>query len=119
MKVSLLRPSNWLLTKDEVNLKYLLERFEKNAPFIQNLKQHIPETITQKELETLKALGFITIDRNHQEPNFRFTDKGISHFAKKKMQRRDTFVRSFILPIIVAFITGSISAIITIWLSKQ
>lgn len=110
--------SNWFLTRDEINLKRLLKNFENTAPFIPGIKQHIPETITLKDLETLGALGFITIDRNQQDPGFRFTDKGIAHFAEKNMQRRDTFLRSFALPIIVAFVTGTISAVLTLWLSK-
>ncbi|MGF1993023.1 hypothetical protein [Enterococcus casseliflavus] len=118
MDIYRLYPNNWFLTKDEVNLKKLLIKFEKNSPYIPSIKQLIPETIVLKDLETLNALGFISIDRNHQDPGFRFTDKGIAHFAEKNMQRRDTFLRSFALPIIVAFVTGTISAVITLWLSK-
>lgn len=118
MDFSRLFPSNWFLTKDEINLKKLLHKFEKTAPFIREIGQPIPSFISQKDLQTLQSLGFIIIDRNQQNPSFLFTDKGIAHFANKKMQRRDTFLRSFILPIIVAFVTGSISALLTLWLSK-
>lgn len=118
MDFSRLFPSNWFLTKDEINLRKLLHKFEKTAPFIREIGQPIPSFISQKDLQTLQSLGFIIIDRNQQNPSFLFTDKGIAHFANKKMQRRDTFLRSFILPIIVAFVTGSISALLTLWLSK-
>ncbi|MDT1943356.1 hypothetical protein AB6883_12835 [Carnobacterium maltaromaticum] len=70
------------------------------------------------DIEYLEAKGLIeTKGYNDFNYEIRFTNKGLTYFDDKQIKRKEYFLKSFVTPAIVAFITTIIINYVIPWIA--
>lgn len=94
-----------------------MRKFERDLKHLQEVKKTSDDlTLNDTDLEVLdieylEAKGLIeTKGYNDLNYEIRFTNKGLTYFDDKQTKRKDYFLKSFVTPAIVAFITTIITS---------